>query len=49
MVLGWGTWNVSKRMVRHKMKGQVKRGVVIGSGLLIVAIIGAVIASKNGA
>ena len=48
MVLGWGTWNAWKSAIRHKMKGQLKRGVVIGAGLFAVAIIGAVIANKNG-
>ncbi len=49
MALGWATWNVGKRVARHKVRSQLKRRALIGTGLLVVGIVGAVIASKNGA
>lgn len=49
MALGWATWKVGKRVARRKVRDQLKRGAAIGAGLLVVAIIGAIIAGRNGA
>ncbi len=49
MAIGWTMWNVGKGVAGQRVRSQLKRRALIGTGLLAVGIVGAVIATKNGA
>lgn len=49
LALGWTTWQVGKRVVRKKAKRRLRKSALIGSGLLAVGVVVAVISNRNGA
>lgn len=47
IALGWCTWKIGKKVAKRQARQIASRNLKIGAGLLAVAIIGAIIASRS--
>lgn len=46
--IGWATWKIGKKVLKRQAKKTGSRNAKVGLGLLIVAIIGAIIVGRSG-